>query len=276
MNCRSLYQEFCAILDDALRGVTDKNIIIYGANAGGEFIKWYCGYRFHRSVKFIMDRWATSPVGTVPHLYTLYYCYDKDDVIINVTPKKIEEEFCEIGEDWSKVKYTDSQILNLWESLYGDTSAGEETQVTFYDWLEVNCGIDLLHTVRRKLVDGEGAHGYYPTDFCVFADALRDIALKDGDAVLDIGCGKGAAIIAFSALGFRSVGGVEYTRALYETLSDNLEKLGVPHARSTVRGRSEFNIQGGVLLSIWETPRSSRRTWTAIIISSCSIRFPGK
>ena len=104
MNCRSLYQDFCAILDDALSGVAGKNIIIYGGNAGGSFIKWYYERKFRKSVKFVMDRWETNPVGTLPHLFTLYYCYDKDDVIVNVTPKKISEEFGETGEDWSGAK----------------------------------------------------------------------------------------------------------------------------------------------------------------------------
>ena len=95
--------------------------------------------------------------------------------------------------------------------------------------MEQQYGLDILNTIQRKYVTGEGAHGYYPTDFRVFMDGLCDFQISDSDAVFDIGCGKGSSVIAFNELGFRNIGAVEYTKDIFTTLDSNLTKLGLHH-----------------------------------------------
>lgn len=244
-----IYDQFCELLNPILEKTLYNNIIIYGANRGGEFIKWYYQHYFKKRIEVIIDRWAISPISTIPHLFTLYYIYNENDVIINITPHNIREEFEDTGENWNRVQYRDSQIINLWDIIYGEGGGiiQKELQVTFYDWLEFKFGVDLLNTIKRKYVTGEGAHGYYPTDFRVFIDGLEGHQISEEDAVLDIGCGKGSSIIAFHVMGFNKIGAVEYTDSIYKILDDNLNKLSVKHQNNLV-GEYFDDIQNEIIL----------------------------
>lgn len=115
-----IYDQFCELLNPILEKTLYNNIIIYGANRGGEFIKWYYQHYFKKRIEVIIDRWAISPISTIPHLFTLYYIYNENDVIINITPHNIREEFEDTGENWNRVQYRDSQIINLWDIIYGE------------------------------------------------------------------------------------------------------------------------------------------------------------
>lgn len=230
----SQYKQFYKLLDNVLRGTKDKNVIIYGCNRGGDFVRWFYKKYYGKTVKAVIDRWVVSPTTTVPHLMSLYYMYDSNDVIVNVTPKDIVREFNDIGEDWNAVRYEESQIIDLWRHIYPDWNGEEEEpypQIDYFDYMEqMSCGgVRLLETVRRKFVKGAGAHGYYPTDFRIFVDALEGERVRAEDAVLDIGAGKGGGVLAFSAVGFHRIGAVEYTEEIYKTMESNLQALSMPH-----------------------------------------------
>jgi len=223
------YDFFKQRLDKVIQTVIDKNIIIYGCNRGGDYIRWFLEYYYSKKIKAIMDRWELLPIKTVPHLWALYYIYDKDDIIINTTPFSIPDEFTDTGENWKEVLYTKNQIINLWDVLYGNNDLGdgkEFRQITFYDWLEAEYKLDIVKTIQRKYV-GTG-HGYFPTDFRMIYEGIRQCGINpEYDNVLDIGSGKGSAVIALLACGFRRVGAVEYTQGIYDVLIDNLKKLEI-------------------------------------------------
>lgn len=231
----NFYNQFCSILDSFLKHTIDKNIIIYGSTDGGDFLRWYYKVYYGKDVKFVMDRWTLSTVATIPHLWTLYYTYDEKDIIINATFKSIPGEFNDTGEDWSRTGYCEEQILNLWHMIYNiDGVEADDVlkpEITYYDWLEYKYGIDLLKTVKRKYVDGQYAHGYFPTDFRIFIDGIKEYEINlEKDAVLDIGCGKGSGVLSLRAAGFESIGAVEYTESIFKVLDANLNKLGIPHS----------------------------------------------
>ena len=219
-----MYEE----LDNILRSTLDKNVIIYGKNGG--FVQWFYRYFYNKEIKCVIDRWHVGQYAHIQHLMSLYYMWEKEDVIINTTPKKSSPryEFNDIGEDWSRVKYKDEQIIELYDYLYGDE---EGYSVSFYDYLEYKANVDLLTTIRRKDVTGELAHGYYPTDFRLMYEAFSDESCFDkNDKVLDIGCGKGASVICLWNLGYRNIDGVEYTKSIFNSLLNNLSKLQIPNS----------------------------------------------
>ncbi len=227
-----LYDQFFAILDSLLRPVMDKNIIIYGCQ-GGDFIRWFCERYYQKKVKAIVDRWELSPGITILHLWSFYYIYDQNDIIINTTSKQIEEEFNDTGEDWSKTGYQSDQIINLWSLIYKknqlNESDGRKWEISYYDWLEYKYGVDILITIKRKFVKGMHAHGYFPTEFRVFLEGISDHEFSKEDSILDIGCGKGSGIMALLACGFQTVGAVEYTENIYQTLISNLRKMNIEY-----------------------------------------------
>ena len=101
-------------LDNILRPTLDKNIIIYGSNGG--FVQWFYRYFYNKEIKCVIDRWKVDQYAHIQHLMSLYYMWEEEDVIINTIPQKtsLRCEFNDIGEDWSRVKYTDEQIIELY------------------------------------------------------------------------------------------------------------------------------------------------------------------
>jgi len=245
----SQYELFKKKLDERIRPLLDRNIIIYGCNKGGDYVRWFLDYHYHKKPKAIMDRWELSTIHTIPHLWALYYIYDERDIIINTTPFSIADEFQDTGEKWEDVLYADCQIINLWHVFYRQEENHQNReegypQITFYDWLEAKYGLDIVKTIRRKHV--ETGHGYFPTDFRMIYEGIDSCGIHpESDRVLDIGCGKGGAVTALLASGFQSVGAVEYTGAIYEVLRDNLSKLEIPvyeKAESPLTGVSCYRM----------------------------------
>ena len=175
----SQYDLFKSKLDKIIRPVLDKNIIIYGCDTGGGYVKWFLEYYYAKIPKAIIDRWALSPIGTIPHLWAFYYIYDENDVIINTTPFSIMDEFNDTGEDWNEVLYTDAQIIDAWDLFYSKEKyklddKGEYPSINFYDWIETEYQLDIVSTIRRKYV--QSGHGYFPTDFRMIYEGIKSIS----------------------------------------------------------------------------------------------------
>ncbi len=244
---RNMWEELKKRLDEVLRPIQNRNIIIYGAN--GVFLQWFCERFYNKPVKCIIDRWQNDCYAHILHLMSLYYIWDEKDVIINVKPAELgpKEEFLAIGEDWTKVLYKDEQIINLWDILYNDCEE-KERDITFYDYIEHKMDVQLLSTIRRSKVKGEHAHGYYPTDYRLLYDIfMNSDSFSCEDAILDIGCGKGAGLIALWNFGFHNLGGIEYTDNVFDILVANIEKMGMP--KHIVKVNSDETIPQGSIIS---------------------------
>lgn len=238
-----MWEDFCKSINSILKEYLENNIILYGSTDGAEFLKWFFEKFLHKNIKCLLDRWETSQHASILHLMSLYYLYEENDVILNTMPstKNLQDEFEDIGELWSNVKYSDSQVVNILDKLYSDSEFKVNTlNITFYDWLEYINGIDIISTVRRNQVKGVGAHGYYPTDFRIIYEAFVGSGLfSKEDKILDFGCGKGASLIALYSCGYRKLGGIEYTENIYDTLISNMEKLNINYSKLSVGNESE-------------------------------------
>lgn len=233
-----MWEDFCKSINSILEEYLENNIILYGSTDGAEFLKWFLEKFHHKNIKCILDRWETSQHVSILHLMSLYYLHEEKDVIFNTMPSitNLQNEFEDIGEMWSDVKYSDRQVVNILDKLYSDSELKvANLNITFYDWLEYIKGIDIISTVRRNQVKGEGAHGYYPTDFRIIYEVFVDSGLfSKEDRILDFGCGKGASIIALYSCGYRELAGIEYTENIYDTLISNMEKLKIAYSKLSV------------------------------------------
>jgi len=205
---------------------------VYGS--GGEWIRWFYKQFYGIEVKYIIDRWKVDQYAHILHLMSLYYIYDDNDIIINTNPKSRgpKNEFNAIGEDWERVKYSDNQIIDLWDYIYEDNIDKyediEKYTISIYDYLEVENGIDILETCKRKDVNGTGAHGYYPTDFRLIYEVFVESGLfNNQDVILDCGCGKGASLISLFECGYMKLGGIEYTDYIYNIFISNMHKMDI-------------------------------------------------
>ena len=89
-----------------------------------------------------------------------------------------------------------------------------------------------------------GGHLYQPTSSVIFEKAMNALPFNFSDKVfLDIGSGKGRALVLAAEAGFRKVIGVEYAAELNDIAHTNIEK---------VRSRfpnTEFSLQEGDALT---------------------------
>lgn len=222
-----MIKKFFELLDTSLKQTLYKNIILYGDNEGCGFIKYYYKKIYNKDVKAVIDRWKVDCNSQVIHLMGIYYMCGQKDIIVNTLPcdKGPLIEFENIGEKISNLVNL-PKVINLFDIIFENTNI--EYNITFYDWMEYKYNIDIIGTIQRKNVNGIGSHGYYPSDFRIIYEIFSDDSLFDiDDKVFDFGCGKGANIITLSQMGYRCIGGVEYTQQIYNILVDNLKKLHI-------------------------------------------------
>ncbi len=229
------WQMFLQKIDAVLKKTLDKDIIIFGSNPGGEFVRWFYEHVYSKQVMAVVDRWNLDNHYQVHHLMSLYYLWTDNAVIINTLPDGIgpKEEFGAIGEVWERTAWKEEQIIPLHKEIFFKGVASQDRYITFYDWMEEEYSLDVLTSVRRADIKSKGGHGYYPTDFRMILDAADDEILDKDSGIMDFGCGKGAAMIALRNCGFKKVAGIEYTDSIYNVMCDNLEKLGYCVQRCT-------------------------------------------
>jgi SAM-dependent methyltransferase len=54
---------------------------------------------------------------------------------------------------------------------------------------------------------------------------LKDLKISDKDSIIDLGCGKGGALLYMTKFPFRMIAGIEYSQAVFLKAKDNLEKM---------------------------------------------------
>lgn len=98
----------------------------------------------------------------------------------------------------------------------------------YYRASSVLKGIDLAYTSCDELCLSEEIGHYYSDsggpDLEVVCEAL---GISKNDSIVDIGCGKGGAIITLSKYPFRSIVGVDISEQLLYTAKANLSKLKI-------------------------------------------------
>jgi SAM-dependent methyltransferase len=77
-------------------------------------------------------------------------------------------------------------------------------------------------------LDPATACHHSPTDRRQLRAFLRQIRITAADSVVDIGCGKGAALLTLARFPFGRIGGVDISPALLEIARDNARKAGIP------------------------------------------------
>ena len=86
-------------------------------------------------------------------------------------------------------------------------------------------GIDLSEITANELGLAEGSADHNASQERRLVALLRQLPITHQDAILDLGCGKGAALIAFHQLPFGRITGVELSPELTEICRENLRRL---------------------------------------------------
>ncbi len=223
-----MFKKFLSEIEDVVTPLIDKQIYIYGCDQGGMFLQWYLKEFWGRDIVAFIDKNVSSPTTTILHLMAFYYIESENAVIINVTTRSVFEDVEGVGDSWDNFSIKKDQVIDVQKLLYGNLCEKNPSRtIAYFDWIENQKGCELVQIIKKDKVDGAGAHGYYPIDVCSLIDCLKEFSIDpEKDKIMDFGAGKGSGVIALKACGFQNIGGVEYSRDIFDTFVDNIKKIG--------------------------------------------------
>lgn len=118
----------------------------------------------------------------------------------------------------------------------------------FHSWktlpyqLSMFCrGIQLTGVTACEIgLSDERSAGYRDSGGPALRQVLRTLPISQSDVALDIGCGKGGAMLTLALCPFARVDGVELSPQLAQIARQNLERLGVHNANVFCCDAAEF------------------------------------
>jgi len=116
-----------------------------------------------------------------------------------------------VGEDW----------MNNWKQYFHTMEIGDDLIVKPY-WEDVNSGNKKVFEINPGLSFGTGTH--HTTKMCI-EDIITTV--KNGDEVLDLGCGSGILSIISLLYGAKNALAVDIDENSYKTAYENLDRNGL-------------------------------------------------
>jgi SAM-dependent methyltransferase len=95
-------------------------------------------------------------------------------------------------------------------------------------------------SARDSGLSEERAHWHSNSGGPDLDDVLRTLPISESDTLLDIGCGKGGAMVTLAQYPFARVDGVEISANLAQIARRNLRRLGISKANVFCRDAAEF------------------------------------
>jgi SAM-dependent methyltransferase len=113
-----------------------------------------------------------------------------------------------------------------------------------YAWHRITLacrGIDLGRVSIENLgLDKSRSFYYSNSGGPALAAVLRSLPISSSDSALDIGCGKGGAIITMACLPFERVDGIEVSADLVRVARRNLKRMGIGKSTIILADAAEF------------------------------------
>lgn len=239
--------EFRIKLDDIMLQAMHKRVILFGYGYTGRFLRWYARYYHSIEVDYIVSMDMTRGQAYDQEifrksLFDFYYKDVKNAIVWLAEPA--DEEIITLMKKHGYI--FNKTYFDFYGAIYGDDVYWPDEDanvdiikkrkcgkrdIQFLEWLEWKFGCNFLTAIEGNNLKVAGKHGtaYRVTtqkEIFPMLDRCHCIPGID-DAIFDYGCGKGGAMVSFLDYGFTRVGGVEYEPSIYETLKDNIEKLGL-------------------------------------------------
>lgn len=129
------------------------------------------------------------------------------------------KEFCEIGKGTISLSETeDKDWMNNWKAFFKPFRAAENIVIkpTWEEYEKQNDN-DILIEIDPGIAFGTGSHE--TTKLCIQA---LDKYVKDGDSVLDVGCGSGILSIAALKLGAKHATAIDIDEVAVKVAAENM------------------------------------------------------
>lgn len=124
--------------------------------------------------------------------------------------------------------------------FYRMLCSGDWEAIRYRLWLLMNrIDITSVDVADLGLLD-ERSNMHVPSGSPYLQAMLNSLGIQPEDRLIDIGCGKGGALIALAALPFREIAGVEISPELVKIAESNFRKLGLERIRLHCADAADF------------------------------------
>lgn len=249
-----VFEDFRKRLDEFMIPCINKRVCLYGYGRTGQFLEWYADYYHGIKVDYIVRE---NVVTNVPYSFSLFspnvfdfgYKDMKDAIVWIAFPdsQKAKEKLESLGYQ------ADETYYDCLPKIYGDDilcMGGSDDafyrrktgsrDIQFLEYLEYKYDCDFVEKIDRSEYEHKGNFvvGYKVTALREIFSILDKCHCIPGekDSILDLGCGKGGALVAFLDYGFKKVCGIELEGRIYEIARTNFEKMGLQDRAELIRG----------------------------------------
>lgn len=148
------------------------------------------------------------------------------------------KEYCEIGKGTVSLSETeDKDWINNWKAYFKPFRASEDIVIkpTWEDYTKEK-ETDILIEIDPGIAFGTGSHE--TTRLCIQA---LDTYVKEGDSILDVGCGSGILSIAGIKLGARHATAIDIDKVAVKVAAENFTVNKIP--------ANQYSLYDGNLIS---------------------------
>lgn len=140
-------------------------------------------------------------------------------------------EYCEIGKGTITLSETeDKDWINNWKTFFKPFRAADDIVIKpTWETYEKEKDSDILIEIDPGIAFGTGSHE--TTKLCIQA---LDQYVKEGDSVLDVGCGSGILSIAALKLGAGHATAIDIDEVAVKVAAENMEVNQIPPSRYTL------------------------------------------
>ncbi len=117
-------------------------------------------------------------------------------------------------------------------------------------------GIDVRQTMdcHSAGTNSNTSHGYAPSGDRYLSDALKALNIAESDSIIDVGCGKGSAMLVMCRFPFRRVDGLELSHKLAQIGRANLRRVGAVCSEIIEGDAQEFRYYSGYNMVYFYNP----------------------
>lgn len=199
---------------------TGKRVIVWGLGRSGKFLTQLLHEKTSIEIDLYIDEkmYIYSKEIKVRRSTFLNYI-NNDEFIILSTVKRFGEVF-EIATRYGYI--LDDTILNVYDKIgesYLDALCRQNEGLDFGPLLSIDNSIYNSENMEHTAVSFPNVDGIF--------NRIREIQDREKIKFVDLGCGKGGALVLAKMFGINDVSGVELLEELYKCAQANMRILGV-------------------------------------------------
>lgn len=215
-----LFKEFVDKLYKVIPQIRQYKIkILYGFkynHGAGTYLRWILKAIYNIDIDYLVDDEVFSYNESIYRINLLDYLESNSTVIISATDKdlsKLNDYGYEKDVNWFDAR----EILGL-------------DDIGYFEYIEKKYGVDIIGRETEKDVNSIcGDARIYAVSRGMSLPIVCEYLIQrfPDKKVLDIGCGKGGALITFWDFGYRKVDGIELLEELCLIAKKNVGKIGM-------------------------------------------------